>query len=53
MPVFVITGKKVMKDGKEHVIRETAPSRIKAEWVSAHFVAEGYEVSINEVEENK
>lgn len=39
-----------MKDGTEHVVRETAPSRIKAEWAAAHFVASGYKVTINEQE---
>lgn len=50
MPVFVITGTKIMKDGTEHVIRETAPSRVKAEWAAAHFVEAGYKVTINEQE---
>ena len=48
MPVFVITGKKILKDGSEHIIRETAPSRVKAEWAAAHFVEAGYKVTINE-----
>lgn len=39
-----------MKDGTEHVIRETAPSRIKAEWIYAQYRAEGYTVTINEQE---
>lgn len=50
MPKYVITGTKVLKDGTEHLIREVAPSKVKAEWVSAHYVASGYTVTINEEE---
>lgn len=51
MPVFVITGTKTMKDGTEHVISETTASRVKSEWIYAHYRAEGYTVTINEQEQ--
>lgn len=50
MPVYVITGTKVLKDGAVQTIRETAPSRTKAEWAAAHYVAGGFKVTINEQE---
>jgi hypothetical protein len=48
MPIFIVSGSKVMKDGTEHGIAETAPSRVKAEWIAAQYKAEGYAVTINE-----
>lgn len=37
-----------MKDGKEQVISESVPSKVRADWVAAHYVAAGYVVTINE-----
>jgi hypothetical protein len=50
MPEYIVTGTKVMKDGTKHVVRETAPSRIRAEWIKAHYVAGGYTVQVNQKE---
>lgn len=51
MPIYVIEGKKVLRDGSEHVIRETAPSMVKADWIRAQYVEAGYTVIINTQEQ--
>ena len=52
MPTFIISGSKEMKDGNLHVVCETAPSLIRAEWIRAQYVAEGYSTIIKEEHHN-
>ena len=40
-----------MKDGTEHVVRETAPSLVRAEWIKAQYTAEGYSTQIEKSDE--
>jgi hypothetical protein len=48
MPKYIITGTKLTKDGTEQIIREYAPSQVKAQWVAAMYKAEGYSVTVME-----
>lgn len=49
MPKYVVLGKKILKNGQEHHIREESRSMVKAEWIRALYVESGYETSIEEV----
>lgn len=45
MPVYKIEGVK-----GDHKIAEQAHSKVRAEWVAAHYVEHGYKVEILEVQ---
>ena len=47
MPSYEIVGTKQLRDGTTHIVCETAPSQIKAQWAAAHYRAAGYEVTVN------
>lgn len=50
MPHYAISGSKTMKDGNVHMIAEEARSEMKAEWIRAKYVAEGYTTEIRLIE---
>ena len=45
MPIFEIKGTK-----GDHKIAEQAHSKVRAEWVAAHYIEHGYTVEISDVQ---